>query len=254
MRFGLLGLHGFTGRGASFDPVLAHLPSTVEARCPDLLGHGRPAAGSAIEDDGTGFVAEVERLAFRAEGIGRPRVLVGYSLGARLGLALLARRPRLFAGAVLIGARPSLLDEDARTTRRSEDSARAARLRSDGLDAFLDAWESLPLFATQRRLPAAVQTAHRARRSSNTADGLARSLEILGLGRMPDDRVALGAVEIPVRLLVGDEDTSFHDHADTLSRDLPNARTVRVPGRGHDLLIEAPEAVASAIQEVAEYD
>ncbi len=238
-------LHGFSGRGDAFDRVLACLPPTIEARCPDLLGHGRPPAGAGIRC----FDDEVDRLAALVS-TDHPPILVGYSLGARLGLSLLARHGQHFRGAVLIGARLPPRDDAARHARIEADNDRAQCLTRDGLEPFVEAWQNLPLFATQARLPAAVRDDHRRRRLSNTAPGLARALEILGLGQMPDDRPRLGALKIPVRLLAGGDDARFCRAADLLSDQLPNARTGVVPGCGHDLLIEAPQAVAAAIQEV----
>jgi 2-succinyl-6-hydroxy-2,4-cyclohexadiene-1-carboxylate synthase len=67
-----------------------------------------------------------------------------------------------------------------------KDSELALFLRQKGLMAFMDYWESLPLFAGLRQLPEERREALRSRRLANTAEGLAGALECLGLGVQPD--------------------------------------------------------------------
>ena len=54
-----------------------------------------------------------------------------------------------------VGLGPADDNERAASARR--DAANAARLRADGLAAFMEEWERLPLFATQRALPSDVR-------------------------------------------------------------------------------------------------
>ena len=65
--------------------------------------------------------------------------------------------------AVLISVNPGI-DDAERPARRAHDAAWARLLRERGLDAFLDAWEAQPLFATQARVRADLRAARRARR------------------------------------------------------------------------------------------
>ncbi|MFW6023981.1 MAG: alpha/beta fold hydrolase, partial [Myxococcota bacterium] len=190
-------LHGFTGSPASWDAVVAALPSDVHVLRPALLGHGN-AAGVRVPS----FEAEVDRIAdlIEREGLDRPG-LCGYSLGGRVALGLLVRRPDRFARAVLVGAHPGLADVAERQARAVQDAQWAALLETGGLAAFVQAWERLPLFATQEALPQALRERQRAVRLAHDPAGLARSLRVLGLGRMPDHRPALGAIRVPARLM-----------------------------------------------------
>lgn len=245
---GLLCLHGFTGRGSVWRQVVMQGPCASDRPvwCPDLLGHGPRARGHRVAS----FEAAVDRLAGGLARRGWKRTLVvGYSLGARLGLGLLARHPRRCAGAVLIGVRAGLEKADARRERRAQDAALAQLVRGEGVAAFVRRWQMLPLFASQQHLSPALRARHHRRRASHTAEGLARALEVLGLGNMPDYHPVLGGIESPVRLLVGALDNGFVDVAKNLARRLPRARLTVVPASGHDLVLEAPSAVAAAIDE-----
>ena len=67
-----------------------------------------------------------------------------------------------------------LLEE--RRRRAASDEALARRLESRGVEDFVDRWQELPLFATQRRLPAAFRERQRTLRLRHRPAGLALAL------------------------------------------------------------------------------
>jgi 2-succinyl-6-hydroxy-2,4-cyclohexadiene-1-carboxylate synthase len=220
-------LHGFTGSQASF-ARLALPPSSV---APTLGGHlGQPASAD--------FWAEVERLAANAAAATH---LFGYSLGGRLALGLLARYPERFERAVVVSAHPGLHTDAQRTRRREQDGRFVRLLRDRGLLEFVSAWEDQPLWHTQGALPEASRAAKRRERCTHTAEGLARSLDSVGLGRMPDLRPALASVVTPVDVLAGAHDTKYVALAEEICRIMPRARLSVAAGAGHDLVLERPE-------------
>jgi 2-succinyl-6-hydroxy-2,4-cyclohexadiene-1-carboxylate synthase len=231
-------LHGFTGRPESWNDVLARVP-TASALCPSLLGHGAGADGVRTFDD------ELDRL---AAALGPATVhLCGYSLGARLALGIAVRHPTRIARLTLIGVHPGLRSDAERDERRRADERWIELLERCGIEAFVDAWGTQPLFATQRRLPEAAQKRRRLERLSHDPRGLARSLRVTGLAEMPDLRAHLGEVRVPVTLLTGELDAKFSALADDLVRLFPDARRKTVAGAGHDLLLERPDLVATEL-------
>lgn len=228
-------LHGFTGSPASWDAVLALLPERRTLR-PALLGHGAPPP------EATTFAGEIARLAelLPAE----PVHLAGYSLGARVALSLALAHPARVRRLTVIGVHPGLPTKEERQTRRDGDARWRQVLTEDGIERFVRAWEALPLFATQRRLPAELTAAHRAARLRHDPHALARSLEVLGLGEMPDCRPGLARLTMPVTLMAGELDEKFVTLAHELALALPHATLRTVPGAGHDLLLERPDLVA----------
>ena len=234
-------LHGFTGCPASWDPVAALLPTDLEIRRPALRGHGPEAA----DVDGT-FEDEVDRLAGLARRLKPPVHLAGYSMGGRLALGLLVRHRELFASATLIGVQPGQ-GPALRRRRAARDAALARRLEDRGIEDFVDRWQELPLFKSQRRLPAAVRERQRAQRLGHRPAGLALALRTLGPGSMPDYRPRLADLDLPIRLLVGASDDKFCRIARAMARSLPQGSVEIVPGAGHNPTLEAPSAVAAAI-------
>ena len=237
-------LHGFTGRGQSWRPVLQHLPADLEAWCPDVYGHD---PGAPLPS-GSDFDAEIERLTRGLDERAWDRaLLVGYSMGARIALGLLHRHPERFRGAVLIGGNPGLDDPSARQQRAAADEALARRLERDGIAAFVDHWQKLPLFASQARLPEAVLEEQRATRLAHRADHLAAALRVLGLAQMPPDLRDLERLDLPVSLMVGERDAKFRAIAEQMLKRLPRGSLRPIPGAGHNLTIEAPREVAAAV-------
>jgi pimeloyl-ACP methyl ester carboxylesterase len=77
--------------------------------------------------------------------------------------------------------------------------------------------------------------------------GLARALRGLGTGALSPLWDRLGAVGMPVALVVGERDEKFGAIAAQMASALPDAEVIVVPGAGHAVHLEAPEAVAEVI-------
>lgn len=240
-------LHGFTGTPECFQ-ALAGANTGHGFLTPVLTGHGSPPAALAAS-----FEAEVERLArWLSERQPGPVYLLGYSLGARLGLGLVSSYPQRFAGAVLVGANPGLRTADERRERRRSDEQHQELLRSQGLGAFIDQWERLPLFETQAALGAEALAEQRRRRLTHTAEGLAHALAALGLGAMPDYWSRLPALDLPVAVVVGAKDAKFRRLGEAMLQLLPRARLELAPEAGHNVVLECPEWLSRLMRREAE--
>ncbi|HEX2876548.1 MAG TPA: alpha/beta fold hydrolase [Polyangiaceae bacterium] len=228
-------LHGFSGSPQSLAEVESVAAGSVT---PTLGGHlGTPVVG--------GYWDEVERLAALGNGC---TGLLGYSLGGRFALGILARYPQRFEHAVVISAHPGLKTDEERAARREGDARFVRLLRERGLTAFVDAWQALPLWASQGSLPEAVKQAQREQRLRHDAGGLAESLLQHGLGEMPDLRPRLREVQTPVDLVVGVRDPKFVALGEELSGVMPGSRLIRVADAGHNLLLERSELICRLVQ------
>jgi 2-succinyl-6-hydroxy-2,4-cyclohexadiene-1-carboxylate synthase len=243
----LVFLHGFTGSAASWEPIVARLSALAEghrAVCEAIYGHHPELLGRAEE----GFEGEVDRLARQLVRLGRgPVHVVGYSLGARLALGMAVRHPEKIARATLIGCNPGLGAAPARRERIAADARWVELLRTQGTKRFAEAWEAQPLLTPCSRLPEAELSRVRAIRRQHDPEGLARSLETLGVGQMPDLRPALPRLALPVDLVAGAEDEKFVAFASEMARALPWARRRVVPRAGHDVGLEQPDALVAII-------
>lgn len=239
-------IHGFAGAPAAWDGVCAELPGSADVRRPTVMGHG-----ASPEMSPATFADEVDRIA-TAHGEAPPLHLCGYSLGARIALGLAVRHPGRLASLTLVGVHPGLADPGARRERTIDDEAWARTLEQRGMDAFVRAWEQRPVFAAEHELPRAAQEAKRAMRRAHTPAGLARSMRVLGLGRMPDWRPELGHVTVPTTLVVGARDAKFRALADDMVRRMPYVRLEVADGSGHDVVSACPDVVAQALRRMTE--
>ena len=223
-------IHGFTGAPANWDEVIDHWQLPREPQAIALPGHG----GGMVHE---GWEANLETIGAAIDGC---ECAVGYSLGARVALGLVASGRVAFA--VLIGVNPGIAERE-REERRQFDAAWARMLRTEGLDAFVSAWENQPLFASQKRVAIERRLERRARRYRLDPEQLAQSLEQMGLGAMPDYWSAVPAHRDRIALITGAEDAKYC----AIARGLPAKTFETVAESGHDPTLEQPELLAAAI-------
>jgi 2-succinyl-6-hydroxy-2,4-cyclohexadiene-1-carboxylate synthase len=236
-------VHGFTGSCASWGaPVLEGLAAAGLAPVPlDLPGHGHRSG----ETDPARFQLAAALACIDEAGGAGP--LVGYSMGGRIALHYAVRYPERVTHLVLESASPGLASAEDREERRSADEALARRLEHDGIEAFVDRWERLPIFESQAALPDAERTRVRALRLANDASSLAASLRGLGTGALPSLWNRLPKLHVPTLLVVGALDEKFVAIAERMADALPRAALVVVPGAGHAVHLERPDAWLSAV-------
>ncbi len=237
-------LHGFTGDRTTWDVVREHwqpeLPPSSSLVALDLPGHGD---GPPVRD---GWLANLQAVRELAGPLLPEAVVIGYSLGARVALGLLAEG--MARRAILIGVNPGL-SPSQRAQRRIADREWIELLRSEGLDAFCERWESQALFSTQHDVPAPQLEARRALRRRQQPAQLALSLEHMGLGAMPDYRSALAGLARRAELVVGARDLKFLEIAkDVISR-TPDVLLHLVADAGHDVVLEQPHRVSQLLSQ-----
>lgn len=270
-------LHGFAQSAASWDNIAELLGRTRSVVALDLVGHGgsdRPEGADAYALGAQGEML----LAYLASPVGvaalaapgrsnggsasaaqgsRKPLVVGYSMGGRVALAAASSQPETFAriagGLVLESAGLGPVDEREREDAAERDARNAAALRRDGLSAFMDAWERLDLFATQRDLPASARERMRASRLANDAEALARTFEHAGQHAMParvDVLAALASLRAsgaPVRYIAGALDVKYRTLAEGLEAE-GLCEVHIVAGAGHNVHLEAPAAYLRALE------
>lgn len=241
-------LHGFTGSAGSWGEFGSLLARSHELLAIDIVGHGASDSPRELEHYRMERCAEDLVEVIRRLGVDRAHWL-GYSMGARTALTVADAFPNVVHSLTLIGGSPGLACVEDRIARRSADDLLAARIERDGVEAFVDYWESIPLFASQAALPAAVRAALREGRLRNDATGLANSLRGMGTGAQPSLHERLATIAAPALVLAGALDTKFVLTGDDMAQAMPDARIAAVPGAGHAAQLEQPLATASLVLE-----
>lgn len=164
-----------------------------------------------------------------------------------------------FSALVLESAGLGPADAASRGALRERNFAWAARVRGEGVSAFMDWWAGLPLFESQQYLSADQRERLRAGRFANDAESLALSFEQAGAHQMPlrcesiRALCELAAKGIPVSYLAGELDAKYRKVLADLRADSHDAVSCRaVPRAGHNIHLEQPEAFGAILEEVVE--
>jgi 2-succinyl-6-hydroxy-2,4-cyclohexadiene-1-carboxylate synthase len=238
-------LHGFTGSSRNWLPLTAAWEAHHKIITVDLLGHG----WTISPDDPARYA--IEQVAADLQTVigsitPEPVHLLGYSMGGRLALYYALHYP--VRSLILESASPGLATEEERRMRRESDEKLADEIEREGIAAFVERWEALPLFASQARLSDDVRAALRAQRLMNFPRGLANSLRGMGTGAQPPLWDSLPQVNVPTLLIAGAEDAKFVAIAQQMRDQIPNAQLAIIPDAGHTTHLEQPERFAETVQ------
>ena len=230
--------HGFTQTGQSWSTIPDHLSRDHQVVAVDLPGHGRSAAVRADLAAGARLLGDA----------GGPATYLGYSLGARFCLSLALSRPDLVTRLVLVSGTAGIDDASERAARRRADGARAEELERHGVDAFLERWLALPMFAGQP--PSERTGAGRQARTDNTAAGLASSLRLASTGSLdPPLWNRLHELTQPVLILAGEADAKFVAVGRRLAGGIGDSAHLEFIGdAGHAVHLEQPDAFVAALR------
>jgi 2-succinyl-6-hydroxy-2,4-cyclohexadiene-1-carboxylate synthase len=147
---------------------------------------------------------------------------------------------------VLVSASPGIADPAERAVRVASDEALAGLLEHDGVDAFVERWERLPLWASQTEALRARLRDERLRRSPV---GMANSLRGAGQGVAPPVHDRLARITQPTTLIVGALDEKYVALAQLMADSISSSHLVVIPEAGHAVHLEQPERFASAVEE-----
>jgi len=240
-------LHGFSGSSQDWTDTAAALQSEgFTCVGIDFPGHGL----SDIPAEPRRFtMPETARdLAALVTTLGIARAhWMGYSMGGRVALHLGVTEPARVASLILESTSPGIAEEPARKERRARDEALAAEIGSRGIPWFVNYWESLPIFASQRGLSEDARSAQHARRLRNSAAGLAGSLRGLGQGMQEFLGPRLGSIRCPTLLLAGALDPEYTALAQRMAAAIHDAEVALIPDAGHNIHLEQPEAFRRAV-------
>jgi 2-succinyl-6-hydroxy-2,4-cyclohexadiene-1-carboxylate synthase len=240
----ILFLHGFMGSSQDFEPLLPELAEHFHCICVDLPGHGQTVTENYdIPCTAKSLVALLESLL-----IDQPCGLVGYSWGGRLALYLALHYPHYWHQVVLESASAGLANLTDRQARQKQDQAIARKLCQPDLDftEFISQWYRQPVFQGISDRPDFPALIHQ--RLQNNPLALARSIEAAGLGSQPYLGNLLAANQIPLLLLVGEDDHKFIEINQNMAASCSAAELLMVSDCSHNIHWQQPQRWIQAIQ------
>jgi 2-succinyl-6-hydroxy-2,4-cyclohexadiene-1-carboxylate synthase len=238
-------LHGFTGSTDTWSHYLQQYQSTFKIILIDLPGHGKTVTESPITmeqccEDIHAILAENQVETFH---------LVGYSMGGRIALTYAMLYQHQLQSLVLESASPGLELVEEREERIKQDELLATKIEQEGLELFIDYWENIPLFTSQKQLLPSIQERIRKERLSQTEEGLALSLRSMGTGSQPSWWAKLSNLNTPVLLLAGELDKKFVAINKRMQKRLQNSTLKIISNTGHAIHVEQAEIFGKIVEE-----
>jgi 2-succinyl-6-hydroxy-2,4-cyclohexadiene-1-carboxylate synthase len=237
----VLFLHGFTGSGRTWEGF--QQMCGCRAIMPDIAGHGGTTALPVdLEREATAMKELMKNEGFNSFHV------VGYSMGGRLALALALLYSESVRSLTLESASPGLEKEAEREARRQSDEKLAQKIEQNGIESFVDFWENIPMFETQKSLPASIRETVRRERLSQSESGLASSLCRMGTGAQKSYWNRLHELKMPVLLLTGKLDQKFTNIAHRMETRIPNCKWIEFDGAGHAIHVEQREKFGTIVK------
>ena len=240
-------LHGQPGSPGDWDWVRSALGSAIPSVALERPGYdGSPAGGIRHS-------AEAALAALDARGIERV-LAVGHSYGGAVAAWLGAFHPERVSGLVLVSAaanRASLVRLDrVLAAPLLGPLASAGMLWSSGLLTQVPALRRRIAWIANLPPEFIAAEGRRSLRPSVTRTFLIEQRSLLR--ELPELERNLARISAPTSVLVGSADTLVPPRAaHALAAQIPGAQLTEVPGAGHVLNVQHPEAVAAAILAIA---
>ena len=224
-------VHGFTQTGNSWKiPVQTiHDSTNTFVDAPD---HG----------DSQGISLSLEESGEAIADIAFGKVLVGYSMGARMALHAVVQHPQAMTGLVLVSGTPGIEDDSERESRVQSDDALATRIEQIGTSAFINEWIQQPLFAKSAFSDAEIRD-----RNRNTPTSLASSLRTCGTGQQQPLWSQLHEIRIPVLIVAGSRDEKFAAIAKRMKQLIPKSTLSIIDKAGHSAHLDQPTAFGESV-------
>ena len=246
----VIALHGFLGCPADWDVLRPVLPwAGIDAV--DLW----PLAGGALAGPPW---AEIDRALEREirerarHAPLAPTIVVAYSFGARLALAVEALELGTLpvAGVCLVSCHPGLAEDDldVRAQRRVADEAWAKRFEDDPEEAVRTAWDAQPVLVAPASAPGGGAANPRKAALPAPRAALAVAMRRFSLAGQPDFSPRLSRWRTPLLWVTGEDDWKYGDLASWLQRSGAQAEFASCPHAGHRVPWDNPEGFATILR------
>ncbi|MFI4976211.1 MAG: alpha/beta fold hydrolase [Caulobacterales bacterium] len=220
--------HGYSATAQMWKGQIEALSKHYKLIAWDMRGHGQsdyPADQGAYSEEAT-----VADMAAILDAVGAKKAVIGgLSLGGYMSLAFHLKHPDRTAALLIIDTGPGYKKDEAREGWNANSLRTAERYETEGLG----------------RLAAGSPEMRTA--SHRDATGLARAAR--GMLTQRDARVinSLPEIAVPSIVVVGANDTPFHNASDYMAAKIPGAKKVVIPDAGHAANIDQPAAFNDAI-------
>ncbi len=241
-------LHGFTGTKKTWNELIKKLKQNFHVIAIDLLGHGET---DSPEDPDRYLMEQAAKDLddfLTDKQIDRIHLL-GYSMGGRLALYFALYYQHRIRSLLLESCTAGLVSEEEKLSRIKQDRQLAALLLNKGMKSFVEYWENISLFSSQKQLPKNLQEKIREGRLLQSPVGLSNSLKGMGTGIQPSLWDRLERLEIRSLLICGEYDEKFCYIMGKMNEKFKNSEIRKIPRAGHAIHVEQSEIFATIVSE-----
>ncbi len=234
-------LHGYPLSGALFERVRDALDDDHRVITIDHRGYGNSTTPGVVEDVSTyaeDALAVLNEIGVESAAIG------GMSMGGPIVFEMYRQNPDVFDAMILIDTNPM---PAGAIEKGIWEGTEAALNEGGGVDAIIPFLLPNMLTGETRLVTAPAQADYlTAVVEQASLDGALGGAKVLA--SRPDSTETLKGVEVPVLVIVGQEDTLYPVAISQAMADLaPRSELVVIPGAAHAAIFEKPEESAQAI-------
>ncbi len=199
-------LHGFTGCAEDWLFLFDKLPENYFPLAIDLIGHGLSDSPDDLAYYTCGsIISQLEYIVnyFEIEKL----IICGYSMGGRAALSYCLHYPDKIIAAIFESTTAGIENYTLKKERIVSDFLLAEKIRTDGIEKFIDNWLTLPLFNYSKEDPDLYLI--KKQKYKNNAVGLSNILKGFSTGLMPSYWDKLNLLEFPILLITGENDEKY---------------------------------------------
>lgn len=245
-RINLFLLHGFLGRPSDWATVKSHLSLQSHFRVfvPDYFKDNQLSPENSFESWANNFVSWVEGQSTSSD----VNILVGYSLGGRLALHALEKKPALFSKVIFVSTNPGFNDQlscfdphsEERKNRWMNDSHWAEEFLKAPWETVLRNWNAQPVFSGGSEEPLRLEKDY-------SRENLSLALTQWSLAQQRNMRAVVKSQAQKLLWLAGEKDEKFVDLSHRLREEVPSLTVDIIPGASHRVLFDSPKILSEKI-------
>jgi 2-succinyl-6-hydroxy-2,4-cyclohexadiene-1-carboxylate synthase len=241
-------IHGFAGSVEDWHEIADALSADFKIVCIDMPGFGKSDKPDSPEFYTQLFGRTVITSVIKQLSLSQV-ILVGYSMGGRFALDVVAAESQSVVGLILESSSPGIDDDEQRELRVKADNALAHAITEKGMEWFVNYWADLGLFQSQKALPEIKRMQQNHHRLENSPLALAHSLTSFGTGMMEPLWNYLYTIDVPVLLMSGELDSKFSSINGRMSVMFPLSKHVMVKNTGHNIHFENPAEFVTLLKD-----